>query len=362
MPSPPSTSARSASARRVGADHEPVAGFEPVLLDLRRRACGPPRPPRRASSTTRASAPRVSCRARVGEDGDRAAAALTAPPFSPPPRGPRPRPAGPASASQTKLSRLPGRPRQARGARSRAPPRRARRARRSPTSTRAARRSSAERTTPPFPTRSRPTSNCGLTSARQSKRGAAAGEHGRQHLGERDERHVGHDQVGRVGQLVARRASGRCGARARSRAGRCAAASAAPRRPRRARSRPRPRAGAGSRVKPPVEAPTSSARRPAGSSPNASSALASLTPPRETNGGGLGHRQVGVLGHQLARLAGGPAAHAARRRPSPRRPRASASRRARARRAGVSSRRFGTAEGTRGRLCDPRHTAQTYRA
>ena len=38
-------------------------------------------------------------------------------------------------------------------------------------------------------------------------------------------------------------------------------------------------------MKPPVEAPTSSARRPATSSPNASSALASLIPPRETYAG-----------------------------------------------------------------------------
>ena len=39
-------------------------------------------------------------------------------------------------------------------------------------------------------------------------------------------------------------------------------------------------------MKPPVEAPTSSARRPAGSIPNASSAFASLMPPRDTYGGG----------------------------------------------------------------------------
>ena len=36
----------------------------------------------------------------------------------------------------------------------------------------------------------------------------------------------------------------------------------------------------------PVEAPTSSARRPDTSIPSASSALASLMPPRETYGGG----------------------------------------------------------------------------
>ncbi len=38
-------------------------------------------------------------------------------------------------------------------------------------------------------------------------------------------------------------------------------------------------------MKPPVEAPTSSARRPSTASPQASSALASLMPPRETNRG-----------------------------------------------------------------------------
>ena len=37
----------------------------------------------------------------------------------------------------------------------------------------ASRRSAGSRTTPPLPTRSRPTSNCGLTIARQSKRSAA---------------------------------------------------------------------------------------------------------------------------------------------------------------------------------------------
>ena len=38
-------------------------------------------------------------------------------------------------------------------------------------------------------------------------------------------------------------------------------------------------------MNPPVEAPTSSADRPPGSIPKASSAFASFTPPRETNGG-----------------------------------------------------------------------------
>ena len=39
-------------------------------------------------------------------------------------------------------------------------------------------------------------------------------------------------------------------------------------------------------MKPPVDAPTSSARRPSTSTPSASSAFASLTPPRDTYGAG----------------------------------------------------------------------------
>ena len=81
-------------------------------------------------------------------------------------------PGRPASASQTKLSRLPagpGRPEEAKPSTS-AP---VSACTRPATETSAARRSAAERTTPPRPTRSRPTSNWGLTSAMQSKAGAA---------------------------------------------------------------------------------------------------------------------------------------------------------------------------------------------
>ena len=63
-------------------------------------------------------------------------------------------------------------------------------------------------------------------------------------------------------------------------------------------------------MKPPVDAPTSSARRPLGSIPKASSAFASFTPPRDTNGGGSVTATSAVVGHQLARLAGGTPAHA----------------------------------------------------
>ena len=57
-------------------------------------------------------------------------------------------------------------------------------------------------------------------------------------------------------------------------------------------------------MKPPVEAPTSSARRPATSSPNASSAFASLRPPRETNSCSAVDRHEHVVGDELARLVG----------------------------------------------------------
>ena len=61
----------------------------------------------------------------------------------------------------------------------------------------------------------------------------------------------------------------------------------------------------------------------------------SFTPPRETYGAGRADGELGVLGHQLTRLARAPAVRPpARRRPSPRRPPAIASRTARARRAG----------------------------
>ena len=74
-----------------------------------------------------------------------------------------------------------------------------------------------------------------------------AGQHGRQHLGQRDERHVDHDQIGRVRQLARAGATARCSARSRSPADRSATASRARRRRRRPRPRARRRPGAGSR-------------------------------------------------------------------------------------------------------------------
>ena len=56
-------------------------------------------------------------------------------------------------------------------------------------------------------------------------------------------------------------------------------------------------------MKPPVEAPTSRAIEPAGSIPNASSAAASLWPPRLTYGAGSVTAERRVRGDQVARLA-----------------------------------------------------------
>ena len=83
-------------------------------------------------------------------------------------------------------------------------------------------------------------------------------------------------------------------------------------------------------MKPPVDAPTSRQSRPVGSTPNASSACASFSPPRETNRGG---RSTVELARPRR-----PAARACRSRGRARRARAPApargSPRARARRAG----------------------------
>ena len=92
--------------------------------------------------------------------------------------------------------------RAARTTRSRARTRRgARAAAATPSS--ASRRSAGSRTTPPLPTRSRPTSNCGLTITSASNRVRRARQHRRQHLRQRDERDVGDDQVRPVRQRAA---------------------------------------------------------------------------------------------------------------------------------------------------------------
>ena len=66
-------------------------------------------------------------------------------------------------------------------------------------------------------------------------------------------------------------------------------------------------------MKPPVDAPTSRQASPAGSIPNASSAAASLWPPRLTYGSRLGERDDGVRRQEVARLQ----VEFARRRPPP---------------------------------------------
>ena len=67
------------------------------------------------------------------------------------------------------------------------PPRRHRRT--------ASARNAGSRTTPPAPTRSRPTSNCGFTISTRSPSGARAADQRRQHQPERDERQVGDDEA-----------------------------------------------------------------------------------------------------------------------------------------------------------------------
>ena len=58
--------------------------------------------------------------------------------------------------------------------------------------------SSGSRTTPPAPTFSRPTSNCGFTITTRSASGAATRIRAGQHKPERDERQVGDDQLDRL--------------------------------------------------------------------------------------------------------------------------------------------------------------------
>ena len=75
---------------------------------------------------------------------------------------------------------------------------------------RAARRDGVcgSRTTPPLPTRSRPASNCGLTSATIDPVGAQIRDRARQDRAQRDERRVDDDQVEAVGKRVVRAGAG----------------------------------------------------------------------------------------------------------------------------------------------------------
>ena len=114
--------------------------------------------------------------------------------------GGRPRP------SHTNVSRLPAGPGRPDGAKpsTAAPSARARAA----TDDDRLARSAGSRTTPPLPTRSRPTSNCGLTIARQSKRSAAqASTAGRTLVSEMNETSMT-IRSGAVRQLVRRQRAG----------------------------------------------------------------------------------------------------------------------------------------------------------
>ena len=133
-----------------------------------------------------------------------------------------------------------------------------------------------------------PTSNWGLTSATigRRRRGRSVDAIGAEDQGERDERDVDDGEVDRLAAASpasASRAFVRSRRRRGDRRGADRRAGRAPRRPR--RHAPRPRWSRTS-VKPPVEAPTSRQTSPAGSIPNASSAAASLWPPRLTYGSG----------------------------------------------------------------------------
>ena len=141
--------------------------------------------------------------------------------------------------------------------------------------------------TTPWSVRPLPASNCGLTRATIG----AAGREGRddrpEDLVERDERDVDRRR-GRSARAASSAVSVRALVRSmrRRRAGRGEATRRAVHDPRRERRRARaPRCNRTS-VKPPVDAPTSRPSGPAGSIPKASSAAASLWPPRLTYGSG----------------------------------------------------------------------------
>ena len=157
-----------------------------------------PRPRRRAPARSPAAAASPVCSGRAWL---KTVTLVTAPPFARRPRGPPARPRDRARRSR-RTSR--GSPPARAGPRTRSRARTApsSRAANAPTPTSASRRSSASRTTPPFPTRSRPDLELRLDHREQIEPGRGGAHHRGQHLGQRDERDVGHDQVGRVRQLA----------------------------------------------------------------------------------------------------------------------------------------------------------------
>ena len=194
VPSPPEHHAPGRCRRSGSAPSTRPRARSSPCFSTSSRAAAPPRPPRAASSTTRRSAPAVcSGRAWVKTVID-SGRSLTARPSAPPPRGRSTAPSAAGLGQPDEALAVAGRARAARRRRSRAPTGRARRARLAHARRAPSRRSSAERTTPPLPTRSRPTSNCGLTRA-SSRSAAPRRDHRGEHLAERDEGHVGHDQV-----------------------------------------------------------------------------------------------------------------------------------------------------------------------
>ena len=133
----------------------------------------------------------------------------------------------------------------------------------------------------PLTISARPTSNCGLIRLTSHAPLRRERQNARQDEPLRDEADVADDRLGLRAERFQASACARRAPRANGRAGRRRAA----RRTARGRRRRRRREGAAreqTSVKPPVEAPTSRQARPAGSSAKASSAAASLTPPRET--------------------------------------------------------------------------------
>ena len=170
-----------------------------------------------------------------------------------------------------------------------------------PTRSRTSRWMAGSRTTP-WSVRPWPASNCGLTRATIGRRGASVVATGpRTRSSEMNDtsmtaRSIGSGSVA----AVSSRAFVRSIETTRGRGGAIRRAGRGPRRERRRGVAPR---CSRTSVKPPVEAPTSRQTRPAGSIPNASSAAASLCPPRLTYGSGSVTASGRVRRDQVARLA-----------------------------------------------------------
>ena len=110
------------------------------------------------------------------------------------------------------------------------------------TSSTASARCPRSRTTPPAPSRSRPTSNCGLTIGSRSASSPRAAGEGGQHEAQRDEGQVGDDQVDRAADRL-RRQRAHVGALVHAGPARRCAGTRRTRRTRRRRRRPRRRRG-----------------------------------------------------------------------------------------------------------------------